>query len=165
VEAGAHANERGCLEAAKREEMKVVVDTNVFVMSFSTKSKYHDIFQFLKEGLYDLVVTNDILLEYEEVMTEKYGAIGAKLFLGVLEELPNVEFIRSFFHWDLIKEDADDNKYVDAVFATNAEFLVSEDKHFRILKDIDFPKITVIVIDDFVLRLRNLESQNVKREM
>lgn len=136
--------------------MKVVVDTNVFVMSFSTKSKYHDIFKFLREGLYELVVTNDILLEYEEIMTEKYGELGASLFLRLLEELPNVEFIRSFFHWDLLKEDADDNKFVDAVFATNAEFLVSEDKHFRILESIDFPKITLIGIDEFLLKLREL---------
>jgi putative PIN family toxin of toxin-antitoxin system len=142
--------------------MKVVVDTNVFVMSYSTKSKYYDIFRLLKEGWYELVVTNDILLEYEEVMTAKYGEAGARFFLGVLDELSNVEFIRSFFHWNFIKEDTDDNKYVDAVFATNAEFLVSEDKHFKILKDIDFPKITVIGIDDFLLRLRDLESQNVK---
>ena len=32
----------------------------------------------------------------------------------------------------------------------NADHLVSEDRHFNILKDIDFPKLSVIRADDFL---------------
>jgi uncharacterized protein len=130
--------------------MKVVADTNIFVMAFSNKSIYHDIFKKLISGEYELVVTNDILLEYEEIMTQKYGELAAKIFLRFLDELPNVEFIRAFFHWNLIENDPDDNKFIDAVFASNAQYLVSQDKHFNILKQIDFPKIEVMSIDDFM---------------
>jgi uncharacterized protein len=130
--------------------MKVVADTNIFVMAFSNKSIYHDIFKKLKDGEYQLVVTNDILLEYEEIMTLKYGELAAKIFLRFLDELPNVEFIRTFFHWNLIENDPDDNKFIDAVFASNAQYLVSQDKHFNILKHIEFPKIEVVSIDDFM---------------
>jgi uncharacterized protein len=89
-------------------------------------------------------------LEYEEIMTLKYGELAAKIFLRFLDELPNVEFIRTFFHWNLIENDPDDNKFIDAVFASNAQYLVSQDKHFNILKHIEFPKIEVVSIDDFM---------------
>lgn len=46
--------------------------------------------------------------------------------------------------------DEDDNKYVDCALVANADHLVSEDRHFNILKDIDFPKLSVIRIVDFL---------------
>ena len=138
--------------------MKIVADTNIFVIAFSHKSIYHDIFIKLKNGEYQLVVTNDILLEYEEIMIIKYGEISAKMFLRFLDELPNVEFVRTFFQWNLIENDPDDNKFIDAVFASNAQYLVSQDKHFKILKQIDFPKIDVLSIDDFLEKLNDTPS-------
>ena len=137
--------------------MKVVIDTNIFVMAFSTRSNYHDILLKLKSGEYELVVTNEIMLEYEEIMTIKYGERGAQFFLNLLEELPNVLFIRTFYHFSLIEKDPDDNKFIDAVFATNARYLVSEDKHFNILKHLEYPQIDVISIENFLKILRGIK--------
>jgi uncharacterized protein len=134
--------------------MKVVIDTNIFVMALSSRSPFHDIVRKLKEGVYELVVTNDILLEYEEIITIKYGEFGAKLFLILIEELPNVHFIRTYFHFNIIEQDPDDNKFIDATFAANARYLVSEDNHFKILKHVEYPQIDVIGIDEFLKILR-----------
>ncbi len=38
----------------------------------------------------------------------------------------------------------DDNKFVDCAVAANASFIVSHDKDFNILKEIDFPKAIII---------------------
>jgi uncharacterized protein len=100
------------------------------------------------------VVTNDILLEYEEIITMKYGEFGAKLFLILIEELPNVHFIRTYFHFNIIEQDPDDNKFIDATFAANARYLVSEDNHFKVLKHVEYPQIDVIGIDEFLKILR-----------
>ena len=134
--------------------MKAVIDTNIFVMAFSMRSVYHDVLLKLKNGDYELAVTNEILLEYEEIMTEKYGERGAQIFLALLDELPNVHFIRTFYRFNLIEKGPDDNKFIDAVFATNAKYLVSEDKHFAILKHLEFPQIDVISIEEFLKILR-----------
>lgn len=48
------------------------------------------------------------------------------------------------------KKNADDNKFVDCAIAGNVDYLVTNDRHFRILSEIDCPKITVISIDEFV---------------
>ncbi len=66
-----------------------------------------------------------------------------------LKDLPNVEFVNVYFKWQLIENDPDDNKFVDCAIAANAKCIVSEDKHFRILKTIDFPKVEVLTIEEF----------------
>lgn len=55
----------------------------------------------------------------------------------------------SHFSFGLITVDADDNKFVDCAIVANAHFIVTEDKHFNVLKNIEFPHVDVIGIDDF----------------
>ena len=50
----------------------------------------------------------------------------------------------------MIIDNPDDNKFVDCAFASNAEFLVSEDRHFDVLKSITFPHLNLINMDEFL---------------
>ena len=50
----------------------------------------------------------------------------------------------------LITADPDDNKFVDCAFAANADYLVSEDSHFDILKKTSFPKLNLVTLDEFM---------------
>jgi len=50
----------------------------------------------------------------------------------------------------LIRDDVDDNKFIDCAFAGNVNFLVSNDKHFNILKTTQFPKIPLLSISEFL---------------
>lgn len=49
--------------------------------------------------------------------------------------------------------DPDDNKYCDCAIAGKASYIVTEDKHFNVLKTISFPKLTTITLDEFLQRL------------
>jgi predicted nucleic acid-binding protein len=71
-----------------------------------------------------------------------------------LKELPNVSYYISYYKWQLIDADADDNKYSDCAIAGAASFLVTEDKHFSFLKSISFPMISIISIDEFAELLK-----------
>ena len=44
----------------------------------------------------------------------------------------------------------DDNKFVDCAVSGQADFLVSNDKHFKILDEIDFPAINLVRLQDFI---------------
>lgn len=57
------------------------------------------------------------------------------------------------FH--LIKADEDDNKFVDCAIIANAKYIVSNDRHFDVLREIPFPKVDVIKINQFLLDLQN----------
>ncbi len=73
----------------------------------------------------------------------------AESFISFLLVLPNTQKIEPYFYLELIKSDYDDNKFVDCAFASNAHYIVTNDRHFRILSKIDFPKISVITAEDF----------------
>jgi putative PIN family toxin of toxin-antitoxin system len=130
--------------------MNVVVDTNVFVISLTSKSPYHKIFTALRNRQYSIAVSNDILLEYHEIIAQKYSVRTAHDFINLLAELPNVSFINVYYNWHLIDADKDDNKFVDCGIAADVDFIVSEDGHFNVLKKIQFPKVKVIGIDEFM---------------
>ena len=45
--------------------------------------------------------------------------------------------------------------FVDCAVAADAEYIVTNDTHFNILKQIDWPKLTVIAIKEFAMQLNN----------
>jgi putative PIN family toxin of toxin-antitoxin system len=129
--------------------MKFVINTNVILVSVSSKSRYHWIFQLLKAERFDLIVSHDILLEYEEIVSDKYNSNIARLLLDTLDFQPNVYYINPYFHWNLICNDPDDNKFTDCAISGNADFLITEDADFNILRTIEFPKVSVLNISEF----------------
>jgi putative PIN family toxin of toxin-antitoxin system len=130
--------------------MKVVVDCNILVMCLSSRSPYHIIYQSLINGKFNLVLSSEILLEYQEIIQEKYSVPTANALLALLKELPNVQLYTPFYKWLLVSGDPDDDKYTDCAIAGGANFIVTEDNHFAILKTIPFPKIEVLSIDEFI---------------
>lgn len=133
--------------------MVVTIDCNIFVMSLTSRSPYHIIYKSLIQQKYTLVLSEEILLEYEEIIQRKYNVSTANALVSLLKELPNVRFQNTYYKWHLISIDEDDNKYVDCAIAGSANYLVTQDKHFQILKTINFPKVNVISIDEFILKL------------
>ena len=69
--------------------------------------------------------------------------------LASLSNAPTVEFIEPFYRFNLITQDPDDNKFVDCAIAGNATYIVSNDSHFDVLKQTDFPKLVVKRIQEF----------------
>lgn len=136
--------------------MKIVLDTNVLLVSLPTHSKYHPIFQALLRKDYELFVTNEILAEYEEQIGIRLGAKRTDLHLTELLNLSNVHKALPSFFWQLIELDVDDNKFVDCAVSCGADFLVSNDRHFDILASVAFPKVTVIPAQRFLQILENV---------
>jgi len=129
--------------------LRIVLDTNILLVSVSSRSKYHWIFQKILNGVFDLYVTNEILAEYEEIIASKYSEVVAGNVLRALLKLPNVHRQTVYYHWNLIGADSDDNKFADCAVSANAHYLISNDKHFSVLNEIKFPRIEVLTIDAF----------------
>jgi len=93
------------------------------------------------------------LLEYQEIIEQKYSVSADNAFISSLKELSNVRFKTAYYNWQLIERDKDDNKYVDCAIAGRANHIVTEEKHFKILDTIPFPKVPTLSIDAFVKML------------
>lgn len=130
--------------------MKIVLDCNVVVMALTSRSPYHKIYSGLTNAKFELLVSDEILLEYEEIIGLKYNEKTARFFSLLLNELPNVRFQRIYYNWNLIAADPDDNKYVDCYIAGKGDYIVTQDKHFQVLKDVPFPRIRILTIDEFL---------------
>jgi predicted nucleic acid-binding protein len=49
----------------------------------------------------------------------------------------------------LIETDPDDNKFADLAISANANYLVTHDKHFKVLDTIPFPTVKVVDLSSF----------------
>jgi len=137
----------------KTNKLRIVLDTNVLIVSLPSHLKHYWVFERLVAGDYDLFVTNEMLAEYQEQVAKRYGLSYTEAQLDLLLLLPNVKLVTPFYRWLLIREDTDDNKFVDCAVAANADYIVTNDKHFRVLQDIDFPPVRAITLQEFEMLL------------
>ena len=134
----------------------VVIDTNCLLQIIARKSPYRPIWDAFLVGKYQLCVSNDILDEYQEVLGRQITPSVAENVVLLILNKENVLLIDPHFHMELITADPDDNKFVDCAFAAGADYLVSEDSHFRVLDNLNFPIINLVTLDEF------LNSQLIK---
>ena len=135
--------------------MLAVVDTNVLLVSVSERSKYHWLYDAIKEKRLDIAITHDILMEYEEKIGEHWHPEVASNVIRSLLELPNVKLTSSYFALNLIAIDPDDNKFTDAYINGGADYLVTNDAHFNVVKSVQFPRINILSADEFLDMLKS----------
>ena len=129
--------------------MKVVVDTNVLLVCISPRSDAHWLWQALLAAGFELFVTNDVLEEYAEIVGKEMGQEVADAALDLLTDLPNVHLIQKYFLWQLVEADPDDNKFLDCAIAAGARFLVSEDRHLRIIEKYTYFGVELVTLKTF----------------
>ena len=128
---------------------KIVLDTNSLIASLSKRGKYYNVWKGLQDGDYILCVTTEIIHEYEEIIERKTNALIANHVIQFLINSNFVEQHEPFYSFNLIAQDPDDNKFVDCAIEANAKFIVSNDAHFDILKEIPFPQVNVITLQAY----------------
>ncbi len=96
------------------------------------------------DGKNKLCVSNEILEEYIEILQRLTDNETAEYVVKTILNSPFVELITPFYHFNLITVDPDDNKFVDCAISANAHYIVTNDHHYDVLKDIDFPYMSVL---------------------
>jgi uncharacterized protein len=129
--------------------MRVVIDTNCLIASIPRSGKHYWLYHAFMNFEFEWVVSNEIIKEYEEKLSEFYAPSLAKNVLKLLSSAPHVIHCEAHYKWNLITNDPDDNKFADVAFASMADYLVSNDGDFKVLKNIKFPRINVISIETF----------------
>ena len=88
------------------------------------------------------------------VIARKTTPTVAENVLNTILDSANVMRIVPHFHMELITADPDNNKFVDCAFAANATYIVSNDSHYDVLRDIKFPKLLVLKLQAFIEKLK-----------
>lgn len=134
--------------------LRIVLDTNAVLRCIARTSAFTHVLERLYAEEYTLCISNDILLEYEEKISELFDVLTAKETVDSFELLDNVIRVTPDFNLNLISADADDNKFVDCAFACNAHYLVTNDRHYNVLKAVPFPSINIISLEEFAQILK-----------
>lgn len=133
--------------------MRLVIDTNIFFPALNPKSRYYPIVENLLAKKITLLISPPILLEYEEILQKIFPEELLEQFWLFLLTSDNVNFVHPTFGFRLPFADEDDQKFVDCAICGNADYLVTNDKHFNLLKDIEFPKVKIIRADALIVKL------------
>jgi hypothetical protein len=129
--------------------IRVVVDTNVFVSSFfgGNPRKIVDLW---KSGQLTLCLSRPIIDEYVEVLQR----------LGLKNERELSELLSLFAHGfhvlfsaktpelHLVKEDPDDDKFIECAVALKADFIISGDKALIAIQD--YMGISIVTPKEFL---------------
>lgn len=129
--------------------LKIVIDTNVFIAIIGKSSPHRWIFDKILSGKFQLCISNDILFEYQEILTVKTTKEISQNVTDFLVIHPSVSTIDVYYKWNLITADFDDNKFIDCAISANAHCIVSNDKHFQEVNKIDFPKVLIMTLSEF----------------
>ena len=143
--------------------MIVVIDTNCLLVSLPKRSETRWLYDALLNQTFQFGITTEMLEEYEEVIGRMFAPEVGYNVAQVLVERKNAILIVPYFNWSLIYADPDDNKFVDCAIACNADYLITEDRHFDQLDDIPFPKVVRVglssfkhILDEYVRRVQVL---------
>ena len=131
--------------------MKVVIDTNVLLRSISKHNPERVIYDAFSDKKFTWVVSNEILSEYAEIISDRYSVRTMEIILTIILQSKNHQRFEPSFKWQLVTADPDDNKFVDCALGANVDYLVSDDKHIKNLLKISnlFPPVPIVTFKQF----------------
>ena len=130
-------------------DLKVVMDTNVFVSGVFFSGPPYQILKAWQSGEFELVASQEILDEYlrvGEILAEERPAVDLKpIFNFVLE---HATIYKPSVLKEPVCEDPDDNKFFACALASESRIIISGDKH--LLKVSGYQGIEVLKPREFI---------------
>ena len=113
--------------------MTVCLDTNVLIQARASSHPYGVILDGFVFGLLNWAVSNRVLSEYEEIISNKAGAVAWGTMFRLIELIDmsgNLISISPHYQFHVIGNDPDDNAFTDCAIAAHADYVITEDRHF-----------------------------------
>lgn len=130
--------------------MKIVLDTNILISALGWKggNEYKILKKCFNKEL-ELLFSSEILEEFIKVAKRpkfEFSLEEIDEFISSLLEIS--KFLVPDKKFDIIKDDPEDNKFLDAAVAGKANFIISGDKHLLQLKE--FRGIKILTPREFL---------------
>lgn len=129
------------------------MDTNTLISSQLWEGNESRIFDLILEGKVELLISEDIIIEFEEVLSRQY-------FVGKLKDKElDLEGIKSNIlgcatlvepveKVEVVKDDPEDNKILECALVKMPDFIISGDAHLLKLKN--FKGVEIITSRKFL---------------
>ena len=136
----------------KKQELKLVLDTNVWISGLLWGGKPASLVKAAEDRKVSIFISEEIVAEISQVLV--YPKI-EKIYRSTLNRqdlveqvLELVKFTKVANKISVIQEHPSDNKFLECAIAAKADFLVSGDKH--LLKVVSYEKISILSVNDFL---------------
>lgn len=131
--------------------MKIVLDTNVFISGIFFSGPPAQILRAWKDGKIQIVLSKEILNEYQRVgeeLSKKFPSVDIEPIIELLTMYGEVVETQGISV--TVCEDPDDNMFIECAIASGSKIIVSGDKH--LLKISGYQDIESVKPRDFVDR-------------
>lgn len=131
--------------------MRLVIDTNVFISGVFFTGPPHRILDAWRSGTFELVLSPEILLEYQETgieLTEKFPDVDLQPWLDLVTT--HARIISPPLLKEQVCRDPDDDKFLACALGSRTKHIVSGDK--ALLATSGFRGVTVLTPRRFVDR-------------
>jgi len=117
--------------------MRIILDTNVFVSGIFWEGNFcSQIIEKWKEKRFDLVSSIEIVDELVKTLLDFKIQMPKEMIKGWQKLIiENSAIVEPTIKIDFIKEDPNDNKFLEAAITGNADLIISQDKHLLKLKE------------------------------
>lgn len=132
--------------------IKVVVDTNVVISGIFWRGNPHKILMSWFREKFETLVSEPILEEYERVLKRLDSGLTPEEIQRWVEIIViHSTFVKPFINIDFVRDDPDDNKFIECAVDGNADYIISGDKHLLNIKK--YENIEILSPREFILRL------------
>jgi len=140
--------------------VRVVLDTNVFVSGVFFGGIPGRLLELWRDGSLDLLLTTDILVEYQEVLSrlqDKYPGVDPSPALHLA--VRRGTFVQPAVLGEPVCEDPDDDMFLAAALGGAARVVISGDAHLRAVSG--YRQVEVLTPAQFIKRLGSTKPAGV----
>ena len=129
--------------------MKVVLDTNIIISGIFWSGASEKGLYAWADDKFKLVISSEIIAEiFKTLMNFKITLSFNDILLWLSILIWKAELVEPEEKLYIVKDDSDDNKFIEAAITGKADFIVSQDKHLLKLKE--FQGIRIMTPDEFL---------------
>ena len=134
--------------------LRVVVDTNIFISGLLKSSNNRQLIILLQNSKFTLLISPETLDELISVISRpKFHKVINRIDAEALIEIikTHAVLVNPLQKFDIIKDDINDNRFLELAFEAKADLIVSGDHHLLLLKT--FHGIPIITSKEFIIQV------------
>ena len=120
--------------AKKNQNVKVVLDTNVYISAILFAGKPERIRKLSKEGKIEVFISEVVIAEIAEVLRRTFDWENWRISQTIDEIREIATLVTPRRTLSIIKEDEDDNRILECAAEGKVQYVVSGDKHLLFLE-------------------------------
>jgi uncharacterized protein len=132
---------------------RVVLDTNVVVSGTFWSGASFEVMRLVDAGKISMVLSSEILREYSEILSSREiiakTSTNRRATEKVIRKVSSIAiFVVPAQKFNVVRDDPDDDKFIDAAVEGCAGFIVTQDKH--LLKLLRYGQIAIVTPEAFL---------------